>query len=224
MGICVIGKGDILYWTGLDWNPKMCLCAAVCQCHQYIKILNVCVSMWVTEEGSSGSGPTVVTHDLRTYTLYCMCVMWTHSRSSNTVREQQLEWTQCKTNACQRHYCTRRLEHRSRGLCQTHTDVVNKVKPQKHTYVCSEERTVVSRAVLTWAEVRAPLTSAQWRDSGVRLVTLVNKGQSGLVDWTTALEYWNGLNCCNKTVFKKTWYVSAWLRISSNDVEAMVAL
>ena len=48
MGICVIGKGDILYWTGLDWtglNPKMCLCAAVCKCHQYIKILNVCVSV-----------------------------------------------------------------------------------------------------------------------------------------------------------------------------------
>ena len=20
MGICVIGKGDILYWTGLDWT------------------------------------------------------------------------------------------------------------------------------------------------------------------------------------------------------------
>jgi len=148
----------------------------------------------------TGSGTTVVTHNLCTYTLYCMCVMWTHSRSSNTVREQQLDRTQsghslvwpCKTSACQRHYRTRRLERWSRGLCQTHTDVVNEVKPQKHTYVCSEERAVVNRAVLTGVEVRAPLTSAQWRASGVRLVTLVNKRQSEIsgLDYCTGILEW----------------------------------
>ena len=33
-------------------------------------------------------------------------------------------------------------------------------RPQKHNYVCSEERTVVRRAVLTRMEVRIPLTSS----------------------------------------------------------------
>jgi len=66
--------------------------------------------------------------------------------------------------------------------------VVNEVKPQKHTYVCSEERAVVSHAVLTGVEVRAPLTSAQWRASGVRLVT-VNKGQSEI----SGLDYRTGI-------------------------------
>ena len=52
-------------------------------------------------------------------------------------------------SARQRHYCTRLLEHQSRGLCQTCADVVKEVRPQRHNYVCSKERTVVCRAVLT---------------------------------------------------------------------------
>ena len=42
------------------------------------------------------------------------------------------------------------LVHQSRGLgavCQTHSDVVKEARPQRHTYVCSEERTVMSHAV-----------------------------------------------------------------------------
>ena len=44
--------------------------------YQYIKILDVCVSVrvCVTEVGSLGGGTTVVTCDLRTYyTQYYMC-------------------------------------------------------------------------------------------------------------------------------------------------------
>ena len=37
----------------------------------------------------------------------------------------------------------------TRGLRQTHTDVVEEVRPRKHEYVCSEERAVMRHAVLT---------------------------------------------------------------------------
>ena len=37
--------------------------------------------------------------------------------------------------------------HQNRGLCQTPTDVVKEVRPPKHTYVCSEERTVICYVV-----------------------------------------------------------------------------
>ena len=46
----------------------MCVC-------QYIKILNVCVSVCVTEVGSSGSVTRLVMHDIHTYTLYYVCVI-----------------------------------------------------------------------------------------------------------------------------------------------------
>jgi len=70
--------------------------------------------------------------------------------------EQQLKWAQlgsswiwpCKSSACQRCYHIRLLVRQSRGLRQTHAEVVKEVKPQKHTYICSEERTVVRCAVL----------------------------------------------------------------------------
>ena len=48
----------------------------------------------------------------------------------------------------------------SRGQHQTHADVVKEVRSQKHNYVCSEERTLVHRGVLTRMELRAPPTSA----------------------------------------------------------------
>jgi len=45
----------------------------------------------------------------------------------------------------QRHYHTRLLVRQRRGLRQTHTVV----RPQKHTYVCSKEKTVMHHTVLT---------------------------------------------------------------------------
>jgi len=48
--------------------------------------------------------------------------------------------------------------HQSMGLrmvCQTHADVVKEARPQKHTYICNEERIVVCHAVLMRMEVRA---------------------------------------------------------------------
>ena len=52
------------------------------------------------------------------------------------------------------------LVHQSRGLRRIYADVVKKVRPQTEEYLClSEERTVVCRAVLTWAEMRAPQTA-----------------------------------------------------------------
>ena len=55
------------------------------------------------------------------------------------------------------------LVHQNMGLHavrQTHAEMVKEAKPQKHTYICSEERTVVHHAVLMQREVRAPQTSA----------------------------------------------------------------
>jgi len=51
-------------------------------------------------------------------------------------------------------------EHGLRVVRWTHADVVKEARPQKHTYVCSEERTVVCHTVLMQTEVRAPQTSA----------------------------------------------------------------
>jgi len=50
------------------------------------------------------------------------------------------------------------LVHQSRGLCtvcRTHADVVKEARPQKHTYICNEERIVVCHTVLMRTEVRA---------------------------------------------------------------------
>jgi len=41
---------------------------------QYIKILNVCVSVCVKEVGSSRSVTRLVMHDIHTYTLYYVCM------------------------------------------------------------------------------------------------------------------------------------------------------
>ena len=70
---------------------------------------------------------------------------------ADTIGEQQLKWTQLgctlvwphETSARQRHYCTGVLVRQSRGLHQTHADMVKEVRPQKHNYVSSKERTVV---------------------------------------------------------------------------------
>ena len=68
-----------------------------------------------------------------------------------------------------------------------------------HNYVCSKERTVVRRAVLTQTEVRAPSTSAPQSAAGAGLLT---QGCLVSVDWTTGLEYWNGLKCFRKAFQK----------------------
>jgi len=128
--------------------------------------------------------------------------------SSQGLGKQQLKWTQsgrslvwpCKSSACQRHRRTRLLVCQCRGLNQTRADVVKEMRPQN---VCSEERTVVHHAVLMRTEVRAPPTSALWRAAGAGLLT-TNEGLSGMVDWTTGLEYWNGLNCCIKPFLDMT--------------------
>jgi len=54
----------------------------------------------------------------------------------------------------------------NRRLHQTHADMVKEVRPQKHNYVCSKERTVVRRAVLTRTEVR--LSSSHFCTVGER--------------------------------------------------------
>ena len=59
----------------------------------------------------------------------------------------------------------------SRGLHQTHADVVKEVRPQKHACVCSEGRTVMCLTVLMQIEVRTPPTTPPWRAEGARLLT-----------------------------------------------------
>ena len=72
------------------------------------------------------------------------------------------------------------------GVCQTLADMVKEMRPQKHTYlyVCSEERTLVHRAVLTWMEVRAPLTSSSWRVGERRAVCNL---WTGILEWPKLL-------------------------------------
>ena len=73
----------------------------------------------------------------------------------DAVREQQLERTQSgrssvgprETSARPRPYPHKAVgasEYKGR-LRQTHTDMVEEVRPRKHNYVCSEERTIVRR-------------------------------------------------------------------------------
>ena len=47
-------------------------------------------------------------------------------------------------------------EHGLHVVCWTDADVVKEARPQKHTYVCSEERALVHHPVLTRTEARAP--------------------------------------------------------------------
>ena len=150
--------------------------------HYDFKCLCVCV---YNRSGKLRGRTEVVTCNFRTYyTLYCVCVITSgrlqgEAAEADTIREQQLKQTQsgcslawpCETSARQRHYSTMLLVRQSRGLCQTHTDVVKEVWPQKHNYVCFKERTVMHRAVLTRTEVRAPPFSAPWRAEGARLLT-----------------------------------------------------
>ena len=169
----------------------------------------MCACVCILEVRSLGGGTTAVMCNLRTYTLYSVCMItsrhtrgaaaeedavreqqlkptqsgWSWSRcnqgtlaEADAVRKKQLKWTQsghssvwpCKTSVSQRHWL---LVQQSRGLRHTHADMVKKVRPQKLTYVRSEERTVVRCAVLTQTEVRALPTSAPQRAAGARLLT-----------------------------------------------------
>ena len=68
----------------------------------------------------------------------------------DAVGEQQLKRTQSgcslvwprelESSACQRHYRTRLLVVHSRGLRQTHTDMVEEVRPRKHITVPAAKR------------------------------------------------------------------------------------
>ena len=66
--------------------------------NRYIKILNVCVCV-CNGSGKFGGGTTVVTHDLRIYTLFGVCAITSErtqgaSAEEDTVGEQQLKQTQ----------------------------------------------------------------------------------------------------------------------------------
>ena len=91
------------------------------------------------------------------YLLYfVLCV--THSRSSSWSRRSRgAVWSDHTT--AQGCWCVR-----------VGANVVKEVRPQKHNYVCSEDRTVVCCTVLTQTEVRAPPTSAPWRAAGAGLL------------------------------------------------------
>ena len=151
----------------------MCVCVCVCVC-----------------DGSEKFGGRDYSSDVRPlYILYFVLRVcdpinkWTHSKSSSwrgrsrgssswsghnrTLRSDYVRLVP----ACLRHYCTRPLVRQSRGLCPTHTDMVKEVRPQKHNYICSEERTVVHHAVLTQTEVGAPPISALWKAAGAGLLT-----------------------------------------------------
>jgi len=47
---------------------------------------------------------------------------------------------------------------------------VKEMRPQKHTSVCSEGRTVVGHTVLMQIEVTVPPTAPPWRAEGARLL------------------------------------------------------
>ena len=67
-----------------------------------------------------------------------------------------------KTSAHQRRYHMRAVGASGYGaytVRRTHADVVKEVRPQKHTCVCSEGRTVMCLTVLMQIEVRTPPTT-----------------------------------------------------------------
>ena len=62
---------------------------------------------------------------------------------------------------------------------------IKEVRRPKHNYVCSKERTVVRRAVLTRMEVRAPSTSCTTKCCRCYL-----EGQSGIGNYWTGILEW----------------------------------
>jgi len=62
-------------------------------------------------------------------------------------------------------------------LRQTHNDVVKEVRPQKHNYVCSDEKTVMRRAVLTRSESSSNFCTVKSCSSGARM------------DWNIGIAY-----------------------------------
>ena len=164
--------------------------------------------MSITEVGSLGGGTTVVTRDHSSdtrpsYLLYF--VLWVHDNHEvDALKEHQLKQTQSGNSKLKQmqsgssswggrnwgvvQHRTRLLGHQSRGLLQARADVVKEVRPQKHTYVCSEERSVVRCAVLTrmkWELLQLlHHEELQVLDCSRRYT----KGCLKSVDWTTGLE------------------------------------
>ena len=151
--------------------------------------------------------------DTSSYTLYCVWVL-TSGRTQGAAAEEdavgehgeqqpkrtqsgssKLKWTQSghslvwprETCARQRLYRTRLLVCQSR-VCQTHTEMMKEVRPQKHSYVCNGERTVVHHE-----ELQVDCSHRRMKP-----------GCLESVDWITGLEYWNGLNCCKKPFLDMT--------------------
>ena len=130
---------------------------------------------------------------------------WGAAAEVDAIREQQLKLTKSghslawlhETSAHQRHYHTRMLVHQGRGLGQTHVDVVKEVRPQKHTvymYVCLQQREIfVRHTVLTRMEVRAPQTSALWRE--LQALVIINPTSQCVttvcISWSAGEHQWS---------------------------------
>jgi len=119
---------------------------------------------------------------------------WEAAAKADTIGEQQLIWMQSGSSSwsdrslsdharlvftrdttAQGCWCVR-----VRGCAcamQTHADVVKEVRPQKHNYVCRDERTVMRRVVLTRTESSSNFCTAKICSSGDRM------------DWNIGIAY-----------------------------------
>jgi len=75
-------------------------------------------------------------------------------------------------------------EYSSRGRRWTHAVVVKEVRSLKHTYVGSEGKTVIRRAVLIQTEVRTRRTSAPWESCRCRAPHIGEWGCSSWSQWS----------------------------------------
>ena len=170
--------------------------------------VSVCVC--VTEVGSSGGGTIVVTRDLDTYyTLYCVCmitsgcirraapeedaVMWT-----GQIGEQQAEADAVRSDHARLVLARDTSSHtrcQSRGLHQTHADVVKEVRPQKHNYMSAAQRELLC-AMLCWHEWKWELLRlllheglvSSWIASSVDCIRRdVWNRWTGLLEWNTGM-------------------------------------
>ena len=112
-------------FRGLDYSSDTRPSYLVLQVHDNKQAHSRSISWSEHNPGAAAEADTIGDQQLKQMQLGCAMV-WPH-----------------ETSARQRHYCTRVLVRQSRGIHQTRADMVKQVRPQKHNYVCSKERTVV---------------------------------------------------------------------------------
>ena len=171
----------------------------MCNLHSYCILYCMCVI--TSEQGATAEADTIREQQAHVDTVKNGVFQNTLTAAEvDEVGKQQLKQMQsghssvqpCKTSARQRHYRTK--------LHQTH---VHRCGEGSETTECLQQRescrtpccantngSESSSDFCTVKELQVPDCSCRQ-----------TKGYLESVDWTTGLEYWNGLSCCKKSLF-----------------------